>query len=85
MTGNLLPRLDACAVERTQTDSCTHSKRLDGVADLNMMAGPGSGGTSGSPVTPPDRVWSLKELDILQDMTKPIAVVVSGAYEDPHW
>lgn len=49
------------------------------------MVGPGSVGTLGLPVTAPDRVWSLKELDILQDMTKPIAVVVSGAYEDPHW
>lgn len=58
---------------------------IDDIADLSMMAGPGSGGTSGLPVTPPDRVWFLKELDILQDMTKPIAVVVSGAYEDPHW
>ena len=35
--------------------------------------------------TAPDRVWSLKELDILQDLTKPIAVIVTGAYEDPHW
>ena len=33
----------------------------------------------------PDRVWTLKELEILHDMAKPIAVVVDGHYEDPHW
>ena len=33
----------------------------------------------------PDRVWTLKELEILHDMAKPIAVVVDGYYEDPHW
>ena len=32
----------------------------------------------------PDRVWTLKELDILHNMAKPIAVVVHGMYEDPH-
>ena len=37
------------------------------------------------PAVAQDRVWSLKELNILQDMTKPIAVVMTGAYEDPHW
>lgn len=33
----------------------------------------------------PDRVWTLKELEILHDMSKPIAIVVDGVYEDPHW
>ncbi len=33
----------------------------------------------------PDRVWTLKELEILHDMARPIAVVVDGVYEDPHW
>ncbi len=33
----------------------------------------------------PDRVWTLNELEILHDMAKPIAVVVDGVYEDPHW
>ena len=33
----------------------------------------------------PDRVWTLKELDILHDMAKPVAILVGGAYEDPHW
>ena len=33
----------------------------------------------------PDRVWTLKELEILHDMAKPIAVVVDGYYEDAHW
>ena len=33
----------------------------------------------------PDRVWSLKEFEILHDMSKPIAIVVDGVYEDPHW
>ena len=32
----------------------------------------------------PQRVWTLNELDILQDMAKPIAVLVNGVYEDPH-
>ena len=45
-------------------------------------AGPG---VMTSSAAAPDRVWSLKELDILQDMTKAIAVIVTGAYEDPHW
>ena len=50
-----------------------------------MPASVGPGVTPGLPPTAPDRVWSLKELDILQDITKPIAVIVTGAYEDPHW
>lgn len=33
----------------------------------------------------PDRVWTLNELELLHDMGKPIAVLVDGAYEDPHW
>lgn len=53
---------------------------MTGVAGLGGMT-PGLAVTS----APPDRVWSLKELDILQDLTVPIAVVVTGAYEDPHW
>lgn len=76
----------ACLVQRTYVAVLAIMLNgIDGSADLHMMAGPGSDRTSGLPVTPPDRVWSLKELDILQDMTRPIAVVVSGAYEDPHW
>ena len=87
MTGNILSWVDStlAPLNALKLTVALIINGFDGVADLNMMAGPGSGGTSGSPVTPPDRVWSLKELDILQDMTKPIAVVVSGAYEDPHW
>ena len=31
-----------------------------------------------------NRVWTLNELEIMQDMARPIAVLVSGMYEDPH-
>ena len=51
---------------------------MNGVAGLSMTPGLAT-------TTAPDRVWSLKELDILQDLIKPIAVVVTGEYEDPHW
>ncbi len=55
-----------------------------------MRPAPGPGATAtqaalGFEGAKPDRVWTLKELDILHDMAKPIAVVVDGAYEDPHW
>ena len=29
-------------------------------------------------------VWTLKDLRILHEIQKPIAVIVAGVYEDPH-
>ena len=31
-----------------------------------------------------EAVWSLQDLRILHELRKPVAVVVSGVYEDPH-
>lgn len=31
-----------------------------------------------------DRVWTLKELEILNELCKPIIVVVSSIYDSPH-
>lgn len=67
-----------------------YSRNIDLVACFCGVAGcqmAGLGVATGltATTTAPDRVWSLKELDILQDLTKPVAVVVTGAYEDPHW
>lgn len=31
-----------------------------------------------------DRVWTLHELELLNEVQKPIAVIVSAVFEDPH-
>ena len=31
-----------------------------------------------------DRVWTLKELDILHELCKPTVVIASSVYESPH-
>lgn len=36
------------------------------------------------PATATERVWTVKELDILNELCKPIVVVVSSIYESPH-
>ena len=30
------------------------------------------------------RVWTMRDLRVLHELQKPVAVVVSGVYEDPH-
>ena len=55
------------------------------VADLRASNAAGPDTATGPAISSMDRVWTLKELEILQDMTRPVAVVVNGAYEDPHW
>jgi len=30
------------------------------------------------------KVWTMRDLRILHELQKPVAVVVSGVYEDPH-
>ena len=55
------------------------------VADSRASNAAGPDTATGPAVSSMDRVWTLKELEVLQDMTRPVAVVVNGAYEDPHW
>lgn len=31
-----------------------------------------------------DKIWTLRDLRVLHELHKPVAVVVSGVYEDPH-
>ena len=31
-----------------------------------------------------DRIWTLHDLELLNEVQKPIAVVVSAVFEDPH-
>lgn len=30
------------------------------------------------------RIWTMRDLRVLHELQKPVAVVVSGVYEDPH-
>ncbi len=30
------------------------------------------------------RIWTMRDLRVLHELQKPLAVVVSGVYEDPH-
>ena len=31
-----------------------------------------------------DGIWTMRDLRVLHELQKPVAVVISGVYEDPH-
>lgn len=88
----LLPPPPKSAVRMHEHIQIKHPRdERQGLTSFTRLSGkrpeaevPTAGRNVSQPATSTERVWTVKELDILNELCKPVVVVAASIYETPH-